>query len=189
MQEDNVMAAMSKVSALMEHFQLYGASVERQLETTIKKLDTIAERMPQQLQHSAHDLLGALPPQIVGQVGQHLSPSVKQFEQRLDASVHTLQQGTQAAAEALQTIQRMHRWLIWKMLGITFGCLLLLTAGGVWLAGYYADVVRQNQVSAELMEAYNSADVAPCGDRLCARVDPKGKHYGEKGEYVQVMLR
>jgi hypothetical protein len=127
-QEDNVMAAMSKVSALMEHFQLYGASIERQLETTIKKLDVITERMPQQLQHSAHGLLGALPPQIVGQVGQHLAPSVKQFEQRLDASMHTLQQGTQAAAEALQTIQRMHRWLIWKMLGITFGCLLLLTA-------------------------------------------------------------
>jgi hypothetical protein len=187
--ENDVTVAMSKMAVLMDHFQRYCASVEQQVDAAMKRLDAIAGKIPQQLQHSADSMLGNVPSQIVDKVGEHLDAPVQAFERQLDTSSHALQRDTHAIAETLQAIRQLHRWLVWKVLGAVAGCLLLLMAGGTWLAAHYAQVVRQNQVSAELMSAYNSADVATCGKRLCARVEAKGERYGEKGQYVQIRLR
>jgi hypothetical protein len=86
-------------------------------------------------------------------------------------------------------MKSLHRMLIWKALGAAIISLLLLFGAGVWLSMYYVSVIRDNQVSAELLKAYNAADVVLCGKSLCARVDPKGQRYGEKGEYLPVRLR
>jgi hypothetical protein len=54
---------------------------------------------------------------------------------------------------------------------------------------HYADVIKQNQMSADLVTLYNHADVTICDGRLCANVDPKGKRYGQHGEYATVKER
>jgi hypothetical protein len=41
-------------------------------------------------------------------------------------------------------------------------------------------VIRDNQISADLLKVYNQADVVPCDGRLCAKVGKK---------YVPVDLR
>ena len=87
------------------------------------------------------------------------------------------------------TAEQLHRMLIWKVVGVTAASLLLLLAGGLWLAMHYTSVIRENQLSAGLMQAYNSADVVLCEGKLCVNVDAKGKRYGTKGEYLPVKAR
>jgi hypothetical protein len=86
-------------------------------------------------------------------------------------------------------MEQLHRMLIWKVIGVTAVCLFLLLGGGAWLAMHYADVIKQNQMSADLVNVYNQADVTICDGHLCANVDPKGKRYGEHGEYLSVKTR
>lgn len=189
MQEERLTNLLSKTSALMEEFQLNCEAIDKRLKETTQQLNTVAEYLPYQLKQSADSMLGTVPAQIVGQVGQHLNPPVRAFEQRLDQSSHSLQQKTQSIADALQSLQRLHRMLIWKVLGVTLACLIVLLGGGAWLSSYYVGVIRQNQISADLMRVYNNADVAPCGDQLCANVDRAAPRYGDKGQYMRVKAR
>ena len=90
----------------------------------------------------------------------------------------------------LARLERLHRLLLWKTVGAVAACLVLLLAGGAWLSMHYAGVIRDNQLSAELLRAYNGADVTLCdGGRLCANIDTSARRYGERGQYVPVAPR
>jgi hypothetical protein len=66
----------------------------------------------------------------------------------------------------------------------------LLLAGGVWLSMHYAKIIEDNQLTAELMTTYNHADLVMCEkNQLCANVDTKAKHYGDRRQYVPVLAR
>jgi hypothetical protein len=68
--------------------------------------------------------------------------------------------------------------------------LALLLVGGAWLSLHYTRVIRDNQLSAELLKAYNGADVILCGNgKLCANVDTRGARYGDNRQYLPVRSR
>jgi hypothetical protein len=50
-------------------------------------------------------------------------------------------------------------------------------------------VIRENQLDAALMQAYNHADVTLCQAQLCANVDTKGVRYGDNRQYLIVKSR
>jgi hypothetical protein len=66
---------------------------------------------------------------------------------------------------------------------------VFLLIGGIWLASHYYNVIRENQIDAALMQAYNRADVSLCQGRLCANVDAKGARYGDDKQYLIVKPR
>ncbi|RXD62645.1 relaxation protein, partial [Xanthomonas perforans] len=72
---------------------------------------------------------------------------------------------------------------------VVLGGLLLLLGGGGWLLTQYRQEIRDNRLRAELLRAYNGADVMLCGDRLCANVDTKGAAYGDRRQYRPVKPR
>ena len=91
---------------------------------------------------------------------------------------------------ALNGGERLHRLVVWKTAAAVAGCLALLLAGGVWLSMHYARVIRDNRLDAETVQAYNRADIARCGDgQLCARVDLKGRRFGDHGQYLPIKPR
>lgn len=93
-------------------------------------------------------------------------------------------------AEQMEHARALHRALLWKVAGITGGSVIALLAGAIWLSSHYMAVIRQNQVSADLMRAFNAADVVLCGEgRLCASVNPKGQRVGARGQYQPVNPR
>lgn len=55
---------------------------------------------------------------------------------------------------------------------------------------HYARVIRDKQLAAGLLQAYNGADVTLCGKGvLCATVDIRGAHYGQNRQYLLVKAR
>lgn len=63
------------------------------------------------------------------------------------------------------------------------------TVGGGWLSKHYYEEIRRNQLSADLLKAYNAADVTLCEGRLCANVDVKSEKFGDKAQYRPVRDR
>ncbi|OWF62164.1 relaxation protein, partial [Xanthomonas vasicola pv. vasculorum] len=49
--------------------------------------------------------------------------------------------------------------------------------------------IKDNQLRAELLRAYNAADVTLCNGQLCANVETKGRSYGDRRQYRQVKPR
>ena len=77
----------------------------------------------------------------------------------------------------------------WQCVAIASLLGVALVGGAVWLSTHYMRVIERNRLSADLLKAYNRADVTLCDGSLCARVDTKGKRWGEKGEYMPVRAR
>jgi ElaB/YqjD/DUF883 family membrane-anchored ribosome-binding protein len=189
MPETDVSELASKASALIFRFERRCDATAQQLQSLAHDLSKVTQQLPSVLQHSANGSLQTLPAQLLSKIQEGLDRPVDDYQQRLDAAGEAISDGAQALSQQLQRMERLHCLLIWKVVGVTTSSLALLFAGGLWLSMHYASVIRDNQLSADLLKRYNTADVQICGGQLCANVDVKGKRYGSKGEYVPVRDR
>ncbi|WP_373700394.1 hypothetical protein [Neisseria dentiae] len=84
----------------------------------------------------------------------------------------------------LQEVNAKNKQLVFRSwLAVSLSLLVLLIGGG-WLSYQYTQVIRQNQVDAELLSLINRSDLVKCGDSLC------GKFGKEKsGEYRLILKR
>lgn len=182
MQQQELEVLIGHAAVLMEQF-------ERRCEHIERHLHSLSQQLPAIVKQSADGSLQSLPNQIMGQVRDGLERPVQDYQQRLRTAGSEVGAEASALAQQLKRMEQLHRMLIWKVIGATAVCLLLLLGGGAWLAMHYVDVIKQNQMSADLVNVYNHADVTICDGHLCANVDPKGKRYGEHGEYLSVKAR
>lgn len=178
MQQQELEVLIGHAAVLMEQF-------ERRCEHIEQHLRSLGQQVPAIVKQSADGALQSLPSQVMGQVKDGL----QDYQQRMRTAGSEVGAEANALAQQLKRMEQLHRMLIWKVIGVTAVCLLLLLGGGAWLAMHYADVIKQNQMSADLVNMYNHADVTICDGHLCANVDPKGKRYGQHGEYATVKER
>lgn len=185
-EESRILALASRAADLMEVFERRCAQIEqRQIDIT-SNLQGLLSCLPDMARRSADEQLGRLPDAIIRQVQGGIDRPVSAYEQRLREAGALLQQRADAMSGRIESVERVHRWLIWKVLAITFGCLVLLGLGGGWLLWKYRSEIRDHQIQADLLHAYNEADVNLCDGRLCVRVETPAKKYGE---YVRVRPR
>lgn len=173
------MDMVSKIAALMEQF-------DRRCQQTSLELRQLTQQVPGVVRQSADEQLRRIPGEVMSSVRSGIEQPVSAYEQRLLKASEQLQQASRSLTTQIQRAEMLHRQLVWKVAGITLASLVLLLAGGGWLSKHYYEEIRQNQISADLLKAYNRADVTLCGGRLCAKVDRKDKRYGE---YVPVRPR
>lgn len=98
-------------------------------------------------------------------------------------------QASHALAAQLHAARALYRHLLWKVVGVCLASLALVVLGGGWLSRHYYEEIRRHQVSAQLLQAYDAADVTLCDGRLCANIDPKGDRFGEDDQYRPVRDR
>lgn len=179
MNEEAAAVLVSKIAALVEQF-------DRRCEQTGRELRQLTQQIPNMVRQSADEQMRRIPNEVMGSVRGGIEQPVAAYEQRLHEAGELLQSGSQALAVQLQRMERLHKQLVWKVIGITLGSLLVLLASGALLSKHYYGEIRKHQISADLLKAYNQADVKVCDGRLCARVEKKNKRYGE---YVIVKSR
>jgi hypothetical protein len=190
MQEDELSALISKTAALMEQFERRCDDIDQRLLASSQALQELTRQLPAIVRQSADGSLQALPAQVLSRVQEGLACPVADYQQRLDRAGSEVGNVSHALALQIQRLERLHKLLIWKVVGVTAVCLLLLLAGGVWLSMHYTKVIEENQLTADLMRTYNNADLVMCDKgQLCANVDAKGKRYGQHKQYVPVMSR
>lgn len=180
--EEQLMATAEKAAVLMEQF-------ERRCELIEQRVGSLAQQVPGVVRQSSEGLLQTLPEQLLGAVRNGLSRSLEEHERCLQAAGREVESRVHALAARMDVLERLHRHLVWKAAAVALASLFLLLAGGAWLSLHYSQVLRRNQLSAELLEAYNAADVSLCDGRLCANVDADGRRYGSRRQYLPVRGR
>ena len=180
MNEEKSMVLVSKIAVLVEQF-------DRRCEHTGRQLQQLTQQVPGMVRQSADEHLRRIPDEVMGSVRSGIERTVAAYEQRLREAGEQLQRASTALTTQLLRAETLHKQLIWKVAGITLGSLALLLAGGGWLSWHYYEKIRESQVSADLMRAYNQADVTLCDGRLCAKVSRRDRQ--RYGEYVPVESR
>lgn len=190
MQQDELTTLIDKTATLMAQYERRGDAIDARLQALGETLQGLARQLPEVVRTSADDAMQTLPAEMATVMRNNLGQSIGEYRQRLDAAGHDIEKASQALAGQIGHLQRLHRQLIWKATGAVVLALALLLAGGAWLSLHYTRVIRDNQLSAELLKAYNDADVTLCGSgKLCANVDTRGARYGENRQYLPVRPR
>lgn len=187
--QDELSALIDKTATLMEMFERRTSDIDTRQQVLSEQLQGLAQQLPATVRQSADAALQILPQQILGKIGSGLDKPVNDYEQRLREAGALLRDGSQTLVQQLQRMERLHKQLVWKVVGVTATCLLVLVVGGAWLSSHYYQLVRDNQIAAELLTAYNAADVMVCEEQLCVNVDPKGKRHGDQGQYLPARPR
>lgn len=190
MQQDELAVLIDKTATLMAQYERRGAAIDARLQALDDTLQGLAQQLPVVVKTSADGVLQTLPGEMGSVMREGLGRSMDDYRQRLGTAGHDVESAAQALAGQISHLQRLHRQLIWKAMGAVVLALALLLAGGAWLSMHYTRVIRDNQLSAELLKAYNGADVTLCADgNLCANVDTRGVRYGEHRQYMPVKPR
>ena len=190
MQQDELTALIDKTATLMAQYERRGEAIDARLQALGDTLQGLTQQLPVAVKASADGVLQTLPAEMGSVMRNGLGQSMTDYRQRLDTASHDVEKASQALAGQIGQLQRLHRQLIWKTLGVVVLALALLLAGGAWLSLHYTRVIRDNQLSAELLKAYNAADVTLCGSgKLCANVDTRGARYGKDRQYLPVRPR
>ncbi|GAA6142554.1 hypothetical protein [Hydrogenophaga sp. 5NK40-0174] len=189
MQEKDLSALVSKTAALMEQLQRRSQALEQKQAEAAQALQQLTQQVPGLVSHAATQQLQRLPEAVAAKVEAGVDAPVEQYEQRLQAAGVQVQQSADTITAQLQSLQRIHHGIAWKLSALLLGTLGVLLAGGGWLSWQYRQDIRNNQISARLLEAYNRSDVVICGDSLCANVERNGRKFGDKGQYLPVKPR
>ncbi|QHG87866.1 MULTISPECIES: relaxation protein [Xanthomonas] len=189
MNAQNPMELVSKTAALMEQFERRCAELEQLQRHLAQQLEQVAQSLPTVVTRSAEQTLQRVPDTLIRSIQQGLDQPVAGFEKRLQQAGGLIGEGAQSLSDQLKRIERGQRLLLWKGAAVVLGSLLLLLGGGGWLLSQYRQEIRDNQLRAELLRAYNAADVTLCEGRLCANVETKGAAYGERRQYRPVKPR
>ncbi|NYZ62863.1 hypothetical protein [Luteimonas deserti] len=177
--EDALHDLLAKMAVLVAQFDRHCAQSREALQTS-------AREIPQQVRASADQQMERLHTALSAQVGSAIERPVARCMQQLDASSAQLQRASDALAAQAQRSDRVHRGALWKSTGVAGVALLAILIAGASSARYYAGEVQRQRISAELLRAYNAADVQLCGERLCVRPEADAD---VQGGYVRAALR
>lgn len=180
---------VASVSALMERFERRTQQIESSLQAAHQQLQHLAQQVPEAVHRAADTEMQKLRGGVVSAVDAGIGQSVSAYEGRMQAAGQQVQQASHALSAQLDGSRQLHKHLLWKVAGVCLASLALIVLGGGWLSRHYYDEIRRYQLSAELLKAYDAADVTLCGGKLCANVDPKGGKFGDQGQYRPVRDR
>lgn len=189
MEEKEVLTLVSSTALLMEQFERRCSMIERRLDQTWQALEGLTSHVPTAVQRSADGVLREIPVQIMDRVRAGIDRPVSEYELRLQNASGSAMEATRVVADQMTRLEKLHRHLVWKVMGVVGGAIAVLLVAAIWLSSHYMDVIRQNQLSADLLKAYNRADVTLCGGQLCANVNIKGAKAGDRAQYLPVNPR
>lgn len=133
---------------------------------------------PGLLQQAAQHTLSQLTADTTQAVQRGLNQPLHGFNRGVIDSVNHIQGVTQRLMQSQAEMESVVRKLSWLVAGVA-ALMLLVAVAGAGTLWHYRNVIAENQIQAELMRAYNHADVSLCDGSLCARVNHQDKRYGD----------
>jgi len=188
MQHEDLMQISVRIAKFLEHVGRQSQETNRANLETSQQLERVVNAAPDILRRSIDATLGKITEGVVGVASRGLDDPMDRFNRKMVESDNRLTGLTHNLAGVVQRQEALVNKLLIAVVSVALA-MLLTVAGGVWLGLKYKDEIKRNQISADLLKAYNKADVQVCDGRLCVRVDKGAKKYGAKGEYVRVKSR
>jgi len=142
----------------------------------VEQLQRASQSAPAVLRQAADQAWSGLSSRANESVQQGLQGPLDGLGRHIADSIARMQTATQGLMQAQQRMQSTVRKLHWLVGAVAMVMLLALIAGTA-MVRHYRGVIAEHQIQAELMRAYNQADVTLCDGRLCANVERNGKSY------------
>ncbi|WP_159097543.1 hypothetical protein [Stenotrophomonas sp. SAU14A_NAIMI4_5] len=175
---------------LMERYQRLCTEMSEQQTQLSTALNGLTQSLPGQLRAGTDAAIAGLSGEGAAAVKQALLGPVGAYEQQLAASADHVGRSIDGLSAEVKRLQLASRGVLWKSLAITVAAVAVLLGGAVWLGGRYQTEIERSQIEADLLRAYNRADVVLCGkEQLCANVETRGAGMGENGRYRVVRPR
>ncbi|KRG70157.1 relaxation protein [Pseudoxanthomonas dokdonensis] len=188
MQQTSLMDLVASVNQLMEAYRRQMEQGRQEQQDSLQQLKKLQQALPTVVQQASEQQLGQMTARVQQQIEHGVAQAVAQLNQQLANSGQRIEQLNRSAQATAQSLQRSTRRMWLAMMGLGLASLVVLVSG-IGLSRHYAKQIQDQQLSAELLRAYNQADVNLCEGRLCANVDQDGKRYGEQRQYRPVKAR
>lgn len=142
------------------------------------ELQRTTRALPDLLRQAAQHTLGQLTSDTTQAVRRGLDQPLNDFSHKVIDNTHRIDGCTHQLVQSQEQVAAVVRKLTWLVVGVLASMLLVVVAGAgmVW---HYRSVIAENKIEADLLRAYNQADIRLCGSQLCARVDRSDKRYGD----------
>lgn len=172
---------LARSALLMDHHRREQAARQQQLEL----LSSAVREGVRQLEHGgqqlARDALHAF--------AQHGAQALSGIQQQCDGWTQASRTARQELEQSTQALRRQPSLWAWAApLALAAGA-VLVTLGSGWQVWRARQDLQQIQLQADLLRAYNAADVTLCDGQLCANVESDGKRHGERRQYRRVQPR
>lgn len=187
-QQEELKTLLVRTAELLEHFRRQSQEASLAHHASAARLEHLSSTAPDTLRQATENVLGNFTAGIGRAVTQGLEKPVSGFDQKVHQAGDRISGATLQSLQAAKQLQDVVGRLWMLSLGVSLVLLLALIAStaALW---HYRGVINDNQLQAELLQAYNRADVTLCDGRLCANVDKDAKKYGEKDQYQPVKPR
>ncbi|WP_157062637.1 hypothetical protein [Pseudoxanthomonas dokdonensis] len=178
-----------QLAAIGERLDERSAAAVQAVETSAQRMGSEARRLASSSDGFSHEVAQALQLRSAEIIGQGLGQALAQISQQLDAAGGVASRAAAGLEQERQALRAERRTWLWLGCGALLIGSVLAVATSVYVVKQSYQQLSQNRIEAELLRAYNAADVTLCDGRLCANVDSKAKRFGQNEQYLLVQPR
>lgn len=177
------------LAAIAERLDARSASAVERVEQATHRMQDETRRLELGASGFTREVSQALQQRSAEIIGQGMAAAFTRFNQQMEAATKRAAVAADALEKERLALQQQRRSGIWISSGALLIGSLLAVGGSAYAVHHSYTRVEQHRIQAELLRAYNRADVVLCGERLCANVDDKTPRAGAQGQYRPVKPR
>jgi predicted negative regulator of RcsB-dependent stress response len=178
MYEVGTKKATMQVAMLLERLSRMSESMDARHRQATEQQERTVQALPGVLRQAANQTLGNMAEDATRVLRTGLNEPLADVAQRATEHQRLMLASTDTMIQTQRKLAGFVNKAIWLVAGVLAILLPVLAVGG-YLGWHYKQVIAQHQIEADLLQAYNQADVRLCGNQLCARVDRTDKRYGD----------
>jgi hypothetical protein len=186
---DDLKTLALRLAALGERLDQRSEVASRRVEQAAAVLDRGAQQFSASTAGFTRDVAHSLRQQAGEIVGSGIGAAAGAFDQQVRAAAKSVSAATRALETEVQALRRERRTWAWMGGGSMLVAGLLAVGASLFAVTEGRKQLAQQRIEAELLRAYNRADVTLCDGALCANVDDAGPRRGDRKQYRPVRLR
>ncbi|WP_266169523.1 hypothetical protein [Dyella subtropica] len=176
MQPDDLKKAAVQTANLVERLSRISQDIAERNHQAAEYLQRTTQAAPDMFRQAANAAYGNISSGTLQAVRSGLNEPLENFQRSVIDHINSIQRTTHELIQAQASMKAVIRKLSLLVAGV-LATMLLAIMSGASVLWHYQGVIAKNQIQADLMRAYNQADVTLCDGQLCAKVDKPRKNY------------
>lgn len=189
MDADDLKTLALRLAALGERLDQRSEAASRRVEQAAAALDRGAQQLSASTAGFTRDVAQALRHQAGEIVGSGIGAAAGAFDEQVRAAAKSASAAARGLEAEVQALRRERRTWAWMGGGAMLLGGFLAVGASLFAVTEGRRQLAQQRVEAELLRAYNRADVTLCDGVLCANVDDAGPRRGDRKQYRPVRIR
>lgn len=189
MDADDLRTLALRLAALSERLDQRSEAAGQRIEHAAAELERGARQLAGNRDGFTRDVAHSLRQQAGELLGAGIGAAASAFDQQVRSAAKSASVAVRALEAEVQALRAERRAWAWRGGAALLLGGLLAVGASVFAVSESRRQLEQHRIEAELLRAYNRADVTLCGGALCANVDDAAPRLGDRRQYRPVRLR